>query len=648
MCGITGFLSASCRESEESGQRLLRAMAEAVIHRGPDSAGYWADPAAGAFLAHRRLAILELSPAGAQPMLSSSERYVLSFNGEIYNHVALRQRLESAAALSGAWRGHSDTETIVAGFDAWGIERTLTHLVGMFALAVWDRVDQTLTLARDRLGEKPLYYGWQGTGDSAVFLFGSELSALRRHPACTGDVNRRALTDLLRHNYVGTQQSIYEGLFRLAPGHLLRVSASGPAEAPRPWWSPWEAVHRGREQPFRGTPEEAVEALDLLLRDSVGQQMVADVPVGAFLSGGIDSSTIVSLMQQTASTRVRTFTIGFWDARYNEAEYAKAVARHLGTEHIELYVTPEDALAVIPRLPSLFSEPFADASQIPTFLVSALARKSVTVSLSGDGGDELFAGYTRYRVAAHLWGQVSAIPIPLRRLGSRLLGALPLSLFDHLEGHLPYAQLRDKVPKAMRLLQSKNLSQLHRFLTSQWEDPARVVLGGHEGGLMNVDLQGFGQLEDVERMMAHDLTSYLPDDILVKVDRAAMGVSLETRVPFLDHRVVEFAWSLPLAYKLRAGVTKWPLRRLLNRYVPTPLMERPKMGFAVPIDAWLRGPLRDWAETLLSESRLRADGFFDPRPIRTHWAEHLSGRRNWQSQLWGILMFQAWHEQNHG
>lgn len=646
MCGFTGYLAISNLTFESTAVPTLRHMANAIGHRGPDSDGYWADPAAGIGLAHRRLAIVDLSPAGAQPMASGSGRYVIAFNGEIYNHLRLRQILENEGRVAAPWRGHSDTETLLAGFDAWGIVGTLQRAIGMFAIALWDRETRTLTLARDRLGEKPVYYGWQGQGTAAAFLFGSELSTLRRHPAFEAEVNRDALALYMRHNCIGGAHSIYSGIHKLPPGHVLTVSTAAPEAVVHPWWSGAAVATQGVAQPFAGTPDQAVDALEVLLRDAVAQQMMADVPLGAFLSGGIDSSTVVALMQAQSSRPVRTFSIGFHEEGYNEAEHAKAVAKHLGTDHTELYVTPEQALAVIPKLPALYSEPFADSSQIPTYLVSQLARQHVTVSLSGDAGDELFCGYTRYQMTAGLWGKVSRLPRPLRQLAAGLVTAVPPAAWDKLGGLLPMSRVGDKLHKGAALLGSCSVADLYRGMVSHWTDPASVVLGATEPATVLTELApALPGLGDVERMMALDMLSYLPDDILAKVDRAAMGVSLETRVPFLDHRVVEFAWSLPLNYKLRGGVTKWPLRQVLYRHVPRELVERPKMGFGVPIDHWLRGPLRDWAESLLAEPRLRAEGFFNPDPIRRKWAEHLSGQRNWQYHLWDVLMFQAWLEQ---
>jgi asparagine synthase (glutamine-hydrolysing) len=606
------------------------------------------DIGAGIGLAHRRLSVVDLSSAGAQPMISGSGRYVVAFNGEIYNHAGLRKTL-TLSGVASTWRGHSDTETLLAGLEEWGFEETLQRSTGMFAFAVWDRELRMLTLARDRIGEKPLYYGWQGHGRQAAFLFGSELIALRRHPSFRAEINRDSLALYMRHNCIGGTHSIYSGIQKLPPGHWLTVSAAAPEPKLHEWWSGAAVAEQGLAQPFTGTPEMAVDALEALLHDAVGQQMVADVPLGAFLSGGIDSSTVVALMQSQSHRPIRTFSIGFREEGYNEAQHAKAVAKHLGTDHTELYVTPEQALTVIPKLPSLYSEPFADSSQIPTFLVSQLARRHVTVSLSGDAGDELFCGYTRYQVTAGMWDKVSHLPCSLRRLTAGVITAVPPRAWDKLGSMFSMSRLGDKVHKAAALLGSRSVGDLYQGMVSHWADPTSVVLDASEPPTVlrgaAPDLSG---LCDVERMMALDLLSYLPDDILVKVDRAAMGVSLETRIPMLDHRVVEFAWSLPMAYKLRDGLAKWPLRQVLYRYVPPELVERPKTGFGVPIDHWLRGPLREWAETLLAEPRLRNEGFFDPAPIRQKWVEHLSGRRNWHHHLWGVLMFEAWLEASRG
>ncbi len=644
MCGIAGYLGASAAFDPSSGPDVLRRMGEVIAHRGPDDAGVWVDADAAVGLVHRRLSIVDLSAAGHQPMLSAGGRFVLVFNGEIYNHLELREQLGEAAP---AWRGHSDTETLLAGFEAWGLDETIERSVGMFALAVWDRERRELTLARDRLGEKPLYYGWQG----GTLLFGSELKALRAHPAFAAPVNRDALCLLMRHNAISAPHSIFQGISKLLPGTLLTLSLAQRDAAPRRYWDLRRVVADGLAHPFRGSPADAVDELDALLRTAVRGQMMSDVPLGAFLSGGVDSSTIVALMQAQSSRPVRTFTIGVPDQNYQEAEHARAVAKHLGTDHTELEVTPQQALDVIPRLPDLYDEPFADSSQIPTFLVAQMARRHVTVSLSGDAGDEVFSGYNRYVLANTLWRRFSLLPRGGRAGLGRALTAISPSTWDRLRGpvqsRLPagigQANVGDKLHKGADVMGARSAEDLYRMLVSHWQDPASVVLGATEPAtvMTTPDLQprtdGF-----IHRMMALDTLAFLPDDILVKVDRAAMGVSLETRVPLLDHRVVAFAWSLPLDYKLRGGVGKWPLRQVLYRYVPRELIERPKMGFSVPIDDWLRGPLRAWAEDLLEPGRLAQEGYFAPAPIRRKWDEHLSGRRNWQYDLWDVLMFQLW------
>jgi asparagine synthase (glutamine-hydrolysing) len=649
MCGLTGFLGGPLALVRDEAEALLSRMGDAIIHRGPDSGGVWSDHACAIGLAHRRLSIVDLSAAGAQPMVSHSGRYVIAFNGEIYNHLRIRDALERDGLTGVPWRGSSDTETFLCGLEAWGLVPMLRRSIGMFAMAVWDRQERTLHLARDRIGEKPLYYGRIENEQGSAFVFGSELAALRRHPCFKSDIDRGALVSYLRHNYIGGEASIYKGIRKLPPGGMLSVSLARPDPVVHHWWSGVDAVIRSAGERFTGTATEAVDSLESLLRDAVGQQMVADVPLGAFLSGGLDSSTVVALMQSQSSRPVRTFSIGFNEPGYNEAEHAKAVAKHLGTDHTELYVTHEQARAVIPKLPSLYSEPFADSSQIPTFLVSELARRHVTVSLSGDAGDELFCGYNRYLLTSSIWSKAAILPRPVRRSMARAVLAIGTRRWDAIGGLFSMSLLGDKLHKGASLLSSRTISELYRSMVSHWDDPESVVLGATGSPSVLDDLsQRLHGLGDIERMMALDLLTYLPDDILVKVDRAAMGVSLETRVPFLDHRVVEFAWSLPLSYKLRDGVTKWALREVLYRHVPRALMDRPKMGFGVPIGSWLRGPLRDWAETLLAEPRLRSEGFFNPAPIRRKWSEHLSGQRNWQYHLWDVLLFQAWLEEQHG
>jgi len=654
MCGLSGFLAATALHDRSRQQTLLKRMTDTISHRGPDDAGYWCDGESGIALGHRRLSIIDLSPAGHQPMHAASNRYVIVFNGEIYNHLQMRAQLEACASAPD-WRGRSDTETLLAGFDAWGIQGTIERAVGMFAFAVWDRQTATLTLGRDRIGEKPLYYGWQGRGNRAVFLFGSELKALRAHPEFEATVDRDALCLQMRYSYIPAPYSIYRGVAKLPPGCLLSVSARAREPKLTTYWSAARQITAGVAAPFDGGAQQAVKALETLLERAVRDQMIADVPLGAFLSGGVDSSTVVALMQAQSMRPVKTFSIGFHEEGYNEAEYAKAVASHLGTEHTELYVHAGQAQSVIPSLQSVYDEPFSDSSQLPTILVSRLARQHVTVSLSGDAGDELFCGYNRYQLAAKLWNTVNAAPLPLRRLAASGIRKVPIDSWNALarksSRYLPrsmrFANTGDKLHKGAEVLSSATMDELYLGLVSHWDDPASLVIGGAEPPvLLKGGTSAMPGLNGIGRMMALDLLTYLPDDILTKVDRAAMSVSLETRIPFLDHRVVEFAWQLPQSMKLCQGVSKWALRQVLYKYVPPALIERPKMGFGVPIDSWLRGPLRDWAETLLDESRLRSEGYFAPAPLRQKWHEHLSGRRNWQYHLWDVLMFQSWLEQH--
>ncbi len=641
MCGIAGVLGATDR----SLSAVVACMAESIRYRGPDDAGVWCDSAAGLGLGHARLSILDLSPAGHQPMLSGSGRYVIVFNGEIYNHLELREELRGMS-----WRGHSDTETLLGAVETWGIEKTLRSLVGMFAFALWDKVERRLTLARDRIGEKPLYYGWsQGT-----FLFGSELKALTAYPGWRGEIDRGALACYMRYAYVPLPHSIYAGIRKLLPGTFIALSSTDKAgylPEPQSYWSALD-VSRQHERTDL-TDSQAADELDALLRRAVKSQMISDVPLGAFLSGGVDSSTIVALMQAQSSQPIKTFSIGFKEDDYDEARHAKAVAAHIGTDHTEFYVTASDALAVIPRLPSIHDEPFGDSSTIPTHLVAQLARRHVTVALSGDGGDELFGGYNRYSWGRSIWRRIGPLPVGLRRLMGRGLTLLSPERWDQvgkmwraaLPAELRMSALGDKLHKLAGIIDVANQAELYQRLVSQHRDPGSFVIGASEkpiwadGQAMQLDRTDFS-----ERMMFHDLVGYLADDILTKVDRAAMAVSLETRVPMLDHRLVEFSWRLPLHMKVRDGQGKWLLRQVLDRYVPRHLIERPKMGFGVPLDAWLRGPLRDWAETLLDEKRILREGYFHPGPIRQKWKEHLSGRRSWQYWLWNVLMFQAWNQ----
>jgi asparagine synthase (glutamine-hydrolysing) len=640
MCGIAGIL----KYTGPNLRRVVSEMVSAIRYRGPDNSGVWSDPDYGLAIGHARLSILDLSAAGHQPMVSASGRYVIVFNGEIYNHLELREQL---GGLS--WHGHSDTETLLAGFETWGVEKTLQATVGMFALALWDRVERCLTLARDRIGEKPLYYGWC----NGAFIFASELKALEAYSDWRSEIDRGALASFMRYAYVPIPYSIYVGIRKLLPGTYTAISSTDSAghwPEPKPFWSAAAIAGQGRRSEW--TDGMAVDELDQLLRRAVKRQMVADVPLGAFLSGGIDSSTIVALMQAQSSRPVKTFSIGFHDGEYDEAPHAKAVASYLGTDHTELYVTPDDALAVIPRLPSMYDEPFGDVSAIPTYLVAQLARRHVTVALSGDGGDELFGGYNRYSWGRLFWRRMARLPIFMRTIMAGTLTGLSPGQWDRLgkmlrpglPATLRFAALGDKVHKLAGIVDADSQAEFYRRLVSLHQQPERLVIDAHEEDTWadtqarQLSMQDFG-----EEMMFHDLVGYLIDDILTKVDRAAMAISLESRMPMLDHRVVEFAWSLPLSMKVRAEREgKWLLRQVLYRYVPKYLVERPKMGFGMPLDAWLRGNLRDWAEALLDESRLRREGYLKPGPVREKWREHLSGRRNWQYWLWNVLMFQAW------
>jgi len=621
-------------------------------HRGPDDAGLWMDGERGIGLAHRRLSILDLSEQGHQPMVSTNGRWVIAYNGEVYNFQTLRKELDSDSSYSpsGPWRGHSDTEVILESIAHWGLEPALKRFIGMFAFALWDRSERTLTLARDRVGEKPLYYGWQGKS----FLFGSELKALRAHPDWRGEINRDALALYMRHNYVPAPYSIYKGIFKLIPGTLLQISATtSPSEMPKPkiYWQVKDVAEQGIRNPLDMSDHEAIDALDQLLRDTIRDKMISDVPLGAFLSGGLDSSTVVALMQAESNRPVKTFSIGFHEDQFNEASHANSVARHLGTQHTELYVTADQAMGVIPKLPYLYDEPFSDSSQIPTYLVSEMTKHHVTVALSGDGGDELFCGYNRYLWGPSIWNKIGQIPRVLRRIAAGAITVLSArqwdKLFASLESILPN-RLRQRLPgdkmyKLASILPAASPGEMYRDLISCWKEPNTLVLGGHESATAVTDPSRWADLKDfVQHMQFLDSISYLPDDILVKVDRAAMGVSLETRIPFLDHRVVEFAWRVPMSMKIRNGQGKWLLRQVLHRYVPQSLIDRPKMGFAVPIDDWLRNNLRGWAEDLLNEKRLNREGFFDAKMVQQKWQEHLSGRRNWQYLLWDVLMFQAW------
>jgi asparagine synthase (glutamine-hydrolysing) len=637
LCGLTGFLDLARATPADVLADLARRMGAVIEHRGPDDAQIWVDAEAGAALSFRRLAIVDLTEAGRQPMVSADGRFVMIYNGEVYNAEALRPTLAGIA-----FRGHSDTEVILESCAAFGVAATVPKLIGMFALALWDRQERRLTLVRDRMGIKPLYYGRFGQ----TIFFGSQPKSFRPHPAWQGEIDRDSLAAFLRFAYVPAPRSIHKGLRQLPPGYFAEIEADGSI-AETCYWDIRAKAAAGRAQRSAASDAEAIEALDALLRDAVAKRMIADVPLGALLSGGIDSSTVVALMQAQSDRPVKTFSIGFEEAGFDEAPHAAAVARHLGTEHHELYVSPEDARGVIPDLPRWYDEPFADSSQIPTLLVSAMARRHVTVVLSGDGGDELLAGYNRYLHGKRLITWTERVPRPLRSAGAAMLQAVPAGAWDGL-ARLPGMprQLRaaDRAAKLAEMLRAGAEERLYRQLVGQWPAPEALVPGATEpvdpiwSGTLAEEVPDF-----VERMQLIDMLTYLPDDILAKVDRASMAVGLEARVPLIDHRVVEHCFHLPSHMRIRNGETKWLLRRVLDRYVPRALVDRPKMGFGVPVHAWLRSPLRDWAEALLAPARLAEEGF-DPAPIRERWQQHVSGSANWQYQLWCVLMYQSWRE----
>ncbi|KAB2850718.1 MAG: asparagine synthase (glutamine-hydrolyzing) [Hyphomicrobiaceae bacterium] len=639
MCGIAGFFDPAGRRPAEWLERLAGAMEKSLTHRGPDEGNIWCDADAGLAFAHRRLSIVDLSPAGRQPMVSASGRSVICYNGEIYNAEEVRAALGQKAPN---WRGHSDTEAILELFDAKGVEASMPKLNGMFAFALYQRDNRRLWLARDRLGEKPLYWAMH----EGALLFASELRALRQVPGFDPDLDRNAVASYLRHGYYPHPHTVYQGVRQLPPGHILSFAAGSDPQV-KAYWSLADAVRQGRANPFLGSEAEAIDALEALLGDAVKRRMVADVPLGAFLSGGYDSSAVVALMQKSSARPVRTFSIGFDNQIFNEAPHARAVAAHLGTDHTELYVTARDAQALIPNLADMFDEPFADSSQIPTHLVSRLARPHVTVALSGDGGDELFAGYNRYAQGALFQSSAGRIPRAVRNVGASALRAMSPESWDRLFALAP-RRLRiplagDKMHKLADVA-AVDGDEFYFRLVSAWLQPGDIVPAAREPMTLVSDPSVKDVVPDfVERMQYRDTLTYLPDDILTKVDRASMAVALEARVPILDHRVVEFAWRLPMAMKLKAGERKWILRQMLYRHVPKALLDRPKMGFGVPVGEWLRGPLKDWAESLLSERALKASGLVEPGPVRARWEEHLSGRRNWFSSLWTVLMLEAWH-----
>lgn len=637
MCGITGFIDLSAATPPVDLGQQVETMAARLAHRGPDEGQSWVDASAGVALGFRRLAIIDLSSAGRQPMASADGRYVMCYNGEIYNAEDIRAGLGHHGPQ---WRGHSDTEVLLAAISTWGLEATLSRTIGMFAIALWDARYRRLHLVRDRFGKKPLYWSRQ----NGYLMFASELRALRAHPAFRGAIDPHALAGYMRTGYVRHPRSIYSGVQQMPPGHMLSFVAGDPDPVPRPYWLLEDAIAQARSTPFRGSEDEALDSLQFILGDAVRRRMVSDVPLGAFLSGGYDSSAIVALMQRYAQRRVRTFSIGFREPAYDESTHARAVARHLGTDHTELIVTPEEAQDVIPRLGEIYDEPFADSSQIPTFLVSELARRHVTVALSGDGGDEIFAGYNRYRIGARFARWATPMTRWPRALAGQTISMLSPETWDRVFDAVP-ERLRPRAPgnkmHKLAAIAGKTPDEFYRTLTSVWNAADRPVPTGIEDPLPSLS-GAAAQQSFPARMQTLDMLTYLPGDILTKVDRASMAVSLEARCPLLDHRVVSFAWSLPEAMKLRGTQSKWLLRQLVHRYVPQRLVDRPKTGFSVPIGDWLRGPLREWAEDLLAPEHLEPTGLLDPAPIRARWEEHLTGQRNNEHALWTVLMFESW------
>lgn len=648
MCGIAGFW---LRNSLTNLHDIIKTMTDKLTHRGPDDVGCWVESETGLALGHRRLSILDLSPTGHQPMISQSERYVITYNGEIYNYRSILLQIEKASKEKGFrlnLRGTSDTEVILTAIEIWGLQYAVKQFIGMFAFALYDREERSLHLVRDRIGEKPLYYGFINSD----FVFASELKAIKSYRGFRGEIDRNVLALYFRYNYIPAPYSIYKGIYKLLPGTILTIRNENYClPEPKPYWSAYDIINREIDNSFRGNEDEAIEHLEILLKDSIKNQMISDVPLGAFLSGGIDSSLVVSLMQIQSSIPVKTFTIGFNEERYNEAKNAKEVAMHLGTDHTELYVSPEEAMNVAYHLPDLYDEPFADSSQIPTYLVSKLAKSRVTVSLSGDAGDELFGGYNRYFLTERIWRKIGLLPNGIRNNLSKIAKSVSPETWDRvmsiMSPALPkkynFRLFGDKIHKLADILSSRTPYDMYFGLVSHWKNPTMLVLGSNElQNILSQNDKDFSSFNIKELMMYLDLVTYLPDDILVKVDRATMGVSLESRVPFLDHRVVEYAWSLPLAMKIKNNQGKWPLRQILYKYVPKKIIERPKMGFGVPIDDWIKGPMREWAEDLLAEKNIKDEGYLNSDLIHQKWHEHLSGNFNWQYNLWGVLMFEAW------
>ena len=637
MCGIIGVWGKSAPDAT-----IVKKMANQLDHRGPDNSGLWIDASDGIALAHQRLAILDLSPAGEQPMISSCGRFILTYNGEIYNHMDLRQELEKQNA-SVLWKGHSDTETLLNALSHWGVENTLKKINGMFAFAFWDKKKQQLFIARDRMGEKPIYYGQSKN----TFFFSSELKALTCHPDWQGEIDRNTLSLYLKYNYVPSPLSIYTNIKKLPPAKFVIIENDGQnVSDPFSYWDLTQ-IAEGGVNAYHYSFEEACDELENLLRNAIKIRMSADVPLGAFLSGGIDSTTVVAMMQAQSSRPIKTFSIGFRYDTHNEAHYAKTLAKYLGTDHNELYVSQQDALSVIPKLPYIYDEPFSDPSQIPTFLVSQLAKQHVTVSLSGDGGDELFCGYNRYNMGYHVWQKLRAFPPSIRQMVAWLITQPVAYLLDLVQKCIPkryqVSNLPDLLLKLSLVLKCEGDDAFYNTLVSNHSYSEAIVIGNIETKNLHSNGENIPNFLDIrEKMMFLDMISYLPDGILTKVDRASMAVSLEARVPLLDHRLVEFAWRIPMKFKSNSGTGKLLLRHVLDRYVPRQLMERPKMGFGIPIEQWLRGSLRDWGEELLKEKRLKEEGFFNTQIVRKMWEGHQRGLRRWHYSLWSILMFQAW------
>ena len=650
MCGICGFYS----KTSLSFNNIILKMNSAISYRGPDSSGVWQDSTTGIVLGHQRLSIIDLSDAGKQPMISNSGRFVLTYNGEIYNHLEIRNEIKKNK-INIKWKSKTDTETLLEALELWGIEKTLKKITGMFAFGIWDKKNCSLTLVRDRMGEKPLYYGWQGNGDSKVFLFGSELKALKAHPEFNGVIDRDAVALQLRHNCIPDPYSIYKDIYKLLPGHYIQLNKNSLKNGLLPnsklYWSITQSAIYGINNQLEISKEEIQRDLEKKIQLSIEQQMISDVPLGAFLSGGIDSSTVVALMQSKSNRPVKTFTIGFDENDYNEAQHAKKIANHLGTEHTELYVSSEKAMQIIPKLPMIYDEPFSDSSQIPTFLVSQLAKQDVKVALSGDGGDELFCGYNRYFLTDKRSKQFNLIPTLLRKVLANGIKSININTWNKIIKLLPgtsgYTNFGHKMHKGANVLKSKNFLELYSIICSDWQNPTEVVLNSKEPAtLLNEIKNEFSNLNNHQKMMMLDQINYLPNDILVKIDRAAMTSSLETRVPLLNHKLIEYAWKIPHNLKSQNGEGKWILKQILNKYVPKDLTQKSKKGFSIPLGSWLRGPLKDWAENLLNEKRLCQEGYFNSKLIRDKWSEHLSCKHNWENDLWNVLMFQAWIDFN--